>query len=87
MIHLLGRIMLALSHRWMRISCNVGLFREIILGGSSQVDDRYYNWSRDPPGTGCFVPVELHPYSERIPARCYLPPGPGHAYRHANVTW
>ena len=87
MIHLLGRIMLALSQRWMRISCNVGLSREIILGGSSHVDDRYCNWSWGRPGTGYLLPVELYPYSERILARCYLPPRPGHVYRHANVTW
>jgi hypothetical protein len=27
---------------------------------------------------------ELHPYSERIPARCYFSPGPGQA--HAQGT-
>ena len=35
----------------------------------------------DRPGTGRLVPVELHPRSERIPARGDFPPGPGHAQR------
>ena len=49
MIHLLSRIMSALSQRWMRRPCNGGFFRETILGGLSHVDDLYCNWSGDRP--------------------------------------
>ena len=62
------------------------LFHKTIFGGSSHVDDRYVNWPGGRPRTGCPIPGDLYPYSQRIPARRHLSPGPGHAHAQGTGT-